>query len=63
MASPADRLTRIAVVDAEKCKPKKCRQECKQYCPVVRSGECCCFVIYLQYFAYHPQTLNRQSLH
>jgi len=32
---------RIAIVDAEKCKPKKCRQECKKGCPVVRMGKIC----------------------
>ncbi len=37
--APADdRLTRIAIVDADKCKPKKCRQECKKSCPVVKMG-------------------------
>lgn len=30
-------LTRI--VNPDKCKPKKCRQECKKSCPVVRMGE------------------------
>ena len=33
-------LTRIAIVNADKCKPKKCRQECKKSCPVVKVGEC-----------------------
>ena len=33
-----DVLTRIAIVNAEKCKPNKCRQECKKSCPVVRMG-------------------------
>jgi len=33
--------TRIAIVDNEKCKPKKCRQECKRSCPVVRLGKIC----------------------
>ena len=32
---------RIAVVNADKCKPKKCRQECKRSCPVVRMGKLC----------------------
>ncbi|KAI5301249.1 Fe-S cluster-binding ribosome biosynthesis protein [Ascosphaera pollenicola] len=36
-----DRLTRIAIVSADKCKPKKCRQECKRSCPVVRTGKLC----------------------
>jgi len=33
--------TRIAIVNTEKCKPKKCRQECKKSCPVVRLGKLC----------------------
>lgn len=32
-------LTRIAIVDDQKCKPKKCAQECQKFCPVVRMGE------------------------
>lgn len=36
-----DRLTRIAIVSNDKCKPKKCRQECKKSCPVVRMGKLC----------------------
>jgi ATP-binding cassette subfamily E protein 1 len=34
-------LTRIAIVNGEKCKPSKCRQECKKSCPVVRMGKFC----------------------
>jgi ATP-binding cassette, sub-family E, member 1 len=34
----SDKLTRIAIVSTDKCKPKKCRQECKKSCPVVRMG-------------------------
>ncbi|KAK8577184.1 hypothetical protein V6N13_122176 [Hibiscus sabdariffa] len=37
----ADRLTRIAVVSSDRCKPKKCRQECKKSCPVVKTGKLC----------------------
>ncbi|OZJ02339.1 Translation initiation factor RLI1 [Bifiguratus adelaidae] len=37
----SDKLTRIAIVNADKCKPKKCRQECKKSCPVVRMGRLC----------------------
>lgn len=36
-----DRLTRIAIVNSDKCKPKRCRQECKKSCPVVRMGKLC----------------------
>lgn len=37
----ADKLTRIAIVSTDKCKPKKCRQECKKSCPVNRTGKNC----------------------
>ncbi|KAI9800102.1 MAG: Fe-S cluster-binding ribosome biosynthesis protein [Sarcosagium campestre] len=37
----SDKLTRIAIVSSDKCKPKKCRQECKKSCPVNRTGKLC----------------------
>jgi len=37
----SDKLTRIAIVNNDKCKPKRCRQECKKSCPVVRMGKLC----------------------
>lgn len=37
----ASKLTRIAIVSTDKCKPKRCRQECKKSCPVVRMGKLC----------------------
>ncbi|RAL40391.1 unnamed protein product [Cuscuta campestris] len=39
------RLTRIAIVSSDKCKPKKCRQECKKSCPVVKTGKLCIEVV------------------
>ena len=36
-----DKLTRIAIVSTDNCKPKRCRQECKKSCPVVRMGKLC----------------------
>ena len=36
-----DKQTRIAIVNADRCKPKRCRQECKRSCPVVRMGKLC----------------------
>eukprot|EP01006_Ploeotia_vitrea_P022238 TRINITY_DN54641_c0_g1_i2.p1 TRINITY_DN54641_c0_g1~~TRINITY_DN54641_c0_g1_i2.p1 ORF type:complete len:620 (+),score=112.94 TRINITY_DN54641_c0_g1_i2:66-1862(+) len=36
-----DKLTRIAIVSADRCKPKKCKQECKKSCPVNRGGALC----------------------
>lgn len=37
-----DRLTRIAIVNSERCKPKRCSLECKKSCPVVRMGKIGC---------------------
>jgi ATP-binding cassette subfamily E protein 1 len=37
----SNRLTRIAIVSSDRCKPKKCRQECKKSCPVVKTGKLC----------------------
>ena len=36
-----EELTRIAIINADRCKPKKCNQECKKNCPVVRIGKLC----------------------
>ncbi len=38
---PNDSLTRIAIVNPEKCKPKKCNHECKKSCPSVKMGKLC----------------------
>lgn len=32
---------RLAIIDHEKCKPKKCNHECKKICPVERTGKHC----------------------
>ncbi|KAJ1965146.1 Fe-S cluster-binding ribosome biosynthesis protein [Dipsacomyces acuminosporus] len=37
----SDKNTRIAIVSVDKCKPKKCRQECKRVCPVNKMGKMC----------------------
>lgn len=37
----AETLTRIAIVEADRCKPKQCRQECSKGCPVNRVGKLC----------------------
>jgi len=37
----SDKLTRVAIVSEDKCKPKRCKQECKKFCPVVRQGKLC----------------------
>ena len=37
----SEKNARIAIVSADRCKPKKCRQECKRSCPVVKTGKLC----------------------
>jgi len=34
-------LTRVAIIKEDKCKPKRCKQECKKSCPVVKLGKLC----------------------
>eukprot|EP01016_Furgasonia_blochmanni_P019083 TRINITY_DN2147_c0_g1_i12.p1 TRINITY_DN2147_c0_g1~~TRINITY_DN2147_c0_g1_i12.p1 ORF type:complete len:586 (-),score=173.85 TRINITY_DN2147_c0_g1_i12:705-2462(-) len=36
-----EKYTRIAVVNEDKCKPKKCQQQCKRNCPVNKTGKIC----------------------
>jgi len=38
---PNEKLDRIAIVNPERCRPKKCKQECKRSCPVVKVGKLC----------------------
>jgi len=37
-------MSRIAIIDEEKCKPSKCKQECKRFCPVNMVGKECVVV-------------------
>ena len=39
-----EQLIRIAIVNDDKCKPSKCRGECKKSCPVNRTGKQCIVV-------------------
>ena len=32
---------RIAIINADRCKPKKCRLECKKICPINKAGKMC----------------------
>ena len=36
-----DDKLRIAIVNSDKCKPKKCKQECRKCCPINKSGKLC----------------------
>ncbi|KAF1861785.1 hypothetical protein Lal_00026226 [Lupinus albus] len=53
----SDRLTRIAIVSNDRCKPKKCRQECKKSCPVVRTGRLCIEVSHTSKIAFISEEL------
>mmetsp|Transcript_40072 Transcript_40072/g.95120 ORF Transcript_40072/g.95120 Transcript_40072/m.95120 type:complete len:207 (+) Transcript_40072:757-1377(+) len=48
---------RIAVVSGEKCRPRKCRLECKTNCPVVRTGKFCVIVESIETLATINETL------
>ncbi len=52
-----DRNARIAIVSADKCRPKKCRQECKRSCPVVKTGKLCIEVEPTSKIAFISETL------
>ena len=39
------KLTRIAIINKDKCKPNKCRFECGLICPVNRTGKECIKII------------------
>ncbi|KAI3648940.1 hypothetical protein MP228_003218 [Amoeboaphelidium protococcarum] len=52
-----DKLTRIAIVSNDKCKPKKCKQECKKSCPVVKMGKMCIEVSPTSKIAFISETL------
>lgn len=42
--SSNEKVRRIAIVNPDRCKPKKCKQECKRVCPVVKMGKECIIV-------------------
>lgn len=52
-----DKLTRIAIVNGEKCRPKKCHQECKRNCPVVKLGKECIVVSPTSKISYIAESL------
>lgn len=52
-----EKNTRIAIVSADKCKPKKCKQECRKSCPVVKTGKLCIEVTPNSKIAFISETL------
>eukprot|EP00161_Ancyromonas_sigmoides_P000007 TRINITY_DN0_c1_g1_i2.p1 TRINITY_DN0_c1_g1~~TRINITY_DN0_c1_g1_i2.p1 ORF type:complete len:617 (-),score=286.29 TRINITY_DN0_c1_g1_i2:255-2105(-) len=53
----SDENSRIAIVSSDKCKPKRCKQECKKKCPVVRMGKLCIEVAPTDKLAFISETL------
>ena len=37
----ANEKKRLAILNDEKCKPKKCNLECKKVCPINAQGKIC----------------------
>lgn len=56
-SAPALKGTRIAIVSTDKCKPKKCKQECRKSCPVVKTGKLCIEVTPASKIAFISETL------
>lgn len=48
---------RIAIVSVDRCKPKKCKQECRKSCPVVKTGKLCIEVTPASKIAFISETL------
>lgn len=52
-----DDKLRIAIINPDKCKPKKCKQECKKTCPVNLSGKVCIEVAPTSVICFISETL------
>lgn len=48
---------RIAIINADKCKPKKCSLECSKTCPVNKTGKICIEVTKLDKICFISETL------
>ncbi|CDW55888.1 ABC tran and RLI and Fer4 and tRNA-synt 1b domain containing protein [Trichuris trichiura] len=55
--SEQSKMTRIAIVSADRCKPKNCGQVCRKSCPVVRMGKQCIEVTATSKIAFISETL------
>lgn len=56
MESVEEKL-RIAIINPDKCKPKKCKQECKKSCPVNTTGRVCIEVLPTSVICFISETL------
>lgn len=57
MQADMDDLTRVAIVNPDKCRPKKCHLECKKACPVNKTGKGCIEVDQTCKIAFISETL------
>ncbi|ORM40108.1 ABC transporter E family member 2 [Babesia sp. Xinjiang] len=55
--SMSESKLRVAIVSTDKCKPKKCRQECKRNCPVSKTGKQCIIADPTSKIAFISETL------
>lgn len=57
MKIESEELARIAIVSADKCRPKKCHLECKKACPINKTGKMCIEVESTSKIAFISETL------
>lgn len=57
MESGGEDKLRIAIINPDKCKPKKCKQECKKTCPVNKTGKICIEVLPTSVICFISETL------
>lgn len=53
----SDDKLRIAIINPDKCKPKKCKQECKKTCPINKTGKICIEVLPTSVICFISETL------
>ena len=53
----SDDKLRIAIINPDKCKPKKCKQECKKTCPINKTGKICIEVMPTSTICFISETL------
>lgn len=54
--SKSDKLSRIAIINKEKCKPSKCNFECGMICPINRQKKECITLIDIEDMAHNKQS-------
>ena len=57
MKQDSDELTRVAIINSDRCRPKKCHLECKKACPLNKTGKKCIEVEPTSKIAFISETL------